>query len=315
MTGPSTPESDDPLTLALDARWLDVSRVRDVGFRIALAVAVAGHLFFGVVLTGGLDGLLGSVLGPGREANRPIGDKKGEIDGVAAEVIDAEEFNKRYISYKAGKAEAESEAQQQKPTEKAEPQQEAKPEPKPEEPKPPEEQAAAEKPADGWEQVQPKPTPAEKPKPSEVKAQEEKPKPEKPTEEKPREQTPAQRPVFSEAEMQQLVTQSVEDLQSALVSVSTPGAARLGEASPFVRSVIRTLKINMPKPPGMKGRVVLRLFIGPSGEIEALRVVGSSGRPELDRFVAERVVKTRLAPPPATASARERTFQISYEYN
>ncbi len=48
--------------------------------------------------------------------------------------------------------------------------------------------------------------------------------------------------------------------------------------------------------------------------IEGIRVVKGSGRPELDRFVAERVYRTRLAPPPATASLRERLFQISYEY-
>jgi TonB family protein len=320
MTGPLTAQSDDPLTLALDERWLDPGRARGVGFRLAIAAALAGHLFLGALLMGGFDGLLGAILGPGRGAQRPIGDKAGEIDGVAAEVIDAAEFNKRYISFKAGRAEAESEAQPQKPAERAEPKPEVQPEAQLPEEKPQGEQAATEKPADGWMPVEPKPTPVEQAqreaRAHEKKTPDEMPKKEKPREdERPREPQPAQRPMFSEAEMQQIVTQSVEDLQSALVSVSTPGAARLGEASPFVRGVIRTLKNQMPRPPGMKGKVVVQLLIGATGEIEAIRVVRPSGRPDLDRFVVERVAKTKLAAPPATASMRERLFQISYEYN
>jgi TonB family protein len=278
MTGPLTAQSDAPLTPVLGERWLGRGRTRRVGFCLALAAALAAHLFLGVLLTGGLDVLLGGVLGSGREARRPIGDQAGQLDGVAAEVIDAVEFNKRYIAFKAGRAEADSEAQPQKPAERAEPQ-----------PKPTEEPVAALKPADGWEAAQP-------------------------TQES-RQEKPAQEPILTDAEMRELVTQSVEDLQSALVSESAPGAARLGEASPFVRSVIRTLKNTMPRPAGMKGRVLIQLIVGATGEIEALRVVRSSGRPELDRFVAERVARTKLAVPPATASLRERMFQISYEYN
>lgn len=290
MTGAVTAQPDSPLTLALSERWLDAGRARTAGFRLALAVALAGHLFLGILLVGGFDGLLGGLLGSGREGRRPVGDKAGEIDGVAAEVIDAAEFNKRFIAFNAGRASSDSEAQPQKPAEKSEPQ-----------PKPEEEPAAAQKPADGWEPAQPTPQRQE-----ETKRQETKP---------PREASPEQRPALTEAEMRELVAQSVEDLQSALVSVSTPGAARLGEASPYVREVIRTLKNHMPRPTGMKGKVLLQLAIGAGGAIEAIRIVHSSGRPDLDRFVIERVARTRLAAPPATATVRERVFQISYEYN
>lgn len=319
MTGSSTIESDAPLTLALDARWLDSNHVRDAGFRIALVVAIVSHLFLGAVLTGGLDGLLGGILGPGRETRRQVGDAKGEIDGVAAEVIDAAEFNKRFISFKTGKADAEADGRPQPPAEKSRPQPETKPVEKAEpQPEPDTERAAALNPADGWEAAEPTPRPNEektekKPEdqPLETPKAREKPHKEKTHEEK----TAAENPVLTEAEMRDLVTQSVEDLQSALVTVSTPGAARLGEASPYVRGVIRTLKNNMPKPRGMKGKVVIQLAIGATGEIEAIRVVRSSGRPALDRVVVEGVFKTRLAPPPATATPRERIFQIGYEYN
>lgn len=290
MTGEVTAQPDDPLTLALTERWLDPGRNRIAGFRRAFAVALAGHLILGVLLTGGFDGLLGGLLGPGRDSRRAIGDKAGEIDGVAAEVIDAAEFNKRYVSFNPGRAQAETEAQAQQPAHKAAAQPDKQNEP-----------VADLKPADGWEPVQPTSEPREERPPQEAK---------------PRTQTqPAQQPLFSEAEMREIITQSVEDIQSALVSVSTPGAARLGEASPFVRAVIRILKNHMPRPSGMKGKVLLQLFVGPAGDIEAIRVARSSGRADLDRFVIERVARTKLPAPPATASPRERLFQISYEYN
>ena len=84
-----------------------------------------------------------------------------------------------------------------------------------------------------------------------------------------------------------------------------------------MRGVIRTLKVHMPKPSGggMKGKVLLQLLVGATGDIEAIRVARSSGRSDLDRFVVERVARTKLPPPPVTASPRERLFQISYEYN
>ena len=317
MTGSSTSQSDAPLTLALDARWLDASRVRDVGFRIALVVAVASHLFFGAGLTGRLHWLLRGVFGPRRGARREIGDAKGEIDGVAAEVIDAAEFNKRFISFKTGNADAEADARPQPPAEKSQPHPEAKPEEKVEpRPEPETKPAAALDPADGWEAAEPTPRKQEDKtakKPVEDTAE----KPE--TQDKPhdprKETARTESPVLSEAEMRDLVTQSVEDLQSALVTVSTPGAARLGEASPYVRGVIRTLKNSMPRPRGMKGKVVIQLAIGANGDIEAIRVVRSSGRPALDRIVVEGVYRTKLIPPPATASPRERIFQIGYEYN
>ena len=286
-----------PIALALDERWLEPARVTAAGFRLALAVAVGTHLLLGVALTGGLELAAIALFGEQARTERRIGDKDGTLDGIAAEVIDAAEFNKRYIAYKAGAGEVDSEAATQRRAQRAEP-----------ESAPPDtaerEVVASLKPADGSAEVKPAPEEKEE-KPTE--------KPVEKTAEKPREKPP-QQASLTEAEMRELVTQSIEDLQSSLVSVSAPGAARLGEASPFVKGVIRTLKANMPKPPGLKGTVVIQLVVGLDGQIEAIRVVKGSGRAELDRFVADRVFKTRLAAPPATASLRERLFQISYEY-
>lgn len=298
MTATTGEETAAPLALALDARWIVPERAAGAAFRLALATALAVHMLLGVALTGGLDFVAAAIFGEPPRSERRIGDKSGEIDGIAAEVIDAAEFNKRFIAYKAGSGEIDSEAAPQQPAQKAEP--ETAPLEKAATEKPQDEVVAALKPADGWAEATPKP---------EKKIE----KPEEKPVEKARE-APREPPAMTDAEMRELVTQSIEDLQSSLVSVSAPGAARLGEASPFVKGVIRTLKANMPKPPGLKGTVVIQLIVGSDGRIEGIRVVKGSGRPELDRFVADRVFKTRLAAPPANASLRERHFQISYEY-
>lgn len=297
MTESSAATSDDPLIVARDERWHEAERAWGVGLRRAIAAAVAGHLFLGTAMVGGFDGLLAGLIGMERRAERRIGDERGVIDGVSAEVIDAAEFNKRYIAFKAGNAAADASAAAQQPSPAAEPQR-VEPE------APSNEAVALLKPADGWAAS----TQAVDPEQREKKT--ERPK----TKERPAPDRPAQ-PSLTEAEARELVEQSIEDLQSALVSVSAPGAARLGEASPYVRGVIRTLKANMPKPAGMKGDVVIQLVVGVTGAVEGVRVVKSSGRPDLDRLVAERVYKTRLAAPPATASLRERAFQITYSYN
>ena len=302
MIGPSTAPSDEPLALALDGRWLDAGRARRAGFQLALAGAVASHLVLGAALTGGLDGIWTALGGGETRSQRPIGDPAGQIEGVAAEVIDSAEFDKRFISFKAGNAAADAEAAPQQPMQPAEPPSTAVAKPEPE--------AVAElKPADGWapSAATPEPRQPEKQSP-ETPAPRAKEKPAEPRKPEPQE-------ALTDAEMRELLSQTMEDLQSSVVAVSAPGAAKLGEASPFVRSVIRTLKSNMPKPVGMKGNVVIQLVVGVTGEIEAIRVVRSSGRPELDRLVAERVLKTRLAAPPPTASLRERVFQITYAYN
>ena len=132
---------------------------------------------------------------------------------------------------------------------------------------------------------------------------------------KPRKPDPAERPVLSQAEMAEMLASTMEDLQGGAVAVAAPGAARLGEASPFVRSVIRTLKQTMPRGLGVKGSVTIQLVVSDAGTVEAIRIVKSSGRPDLDRLVVERVGATRLVVPSKDTPMRERMLQITYDYN
>lgn len=263
------------LTPRLDERWLGVDAPRGWRSRLGPAVAVVAHLIVFGGATGAFDGAWRAILGspPPSHAKPLSGDRAGALDGVAAEIIDAVEFNRRYVSFDPGRAEADAKPAVQSPPQDVNPEQ---PEPK----------AAEAAPGDGWAPARPEPV---------------------------REKAKTE-PALTATEASELLAQTMEDLQGSAALVSTPGAARLGEASPYVRSVLRTLKASMPRPPGLRGTVVIQLVVATAGGVEAVRIVRSSGNPALDRVVAEGVLKTRIAAPPASAPPRERMFQVSYEY-
>ncbi len=264
----------------------------DKRFFYALAVAITAHLLtFGVAI-GAFDGLIPEFVGspPAQEARtsepKPFGDEKGAIDGVAAEVIDADEFDKKYISFKSGRDVADME-----PAEQASKQTTVKPEPLP---------VDVESPVDKGPGDEPLPAKKTPEKPKQAQPQ----KPQKPAES-----------VLSEADIAELLADSTRDIQGGITATARAGEAALGTASPYVRGVIRLLKQNMPKMPRMKGKVTVQLVVGLNGELEGVRIFQSSGKPELDRMVIESIAATRFPKPTKETTPRERMFQISYDYN
>ena len=95
---------------------------------------------------------------------------------------------------------------------------------------------------------------------------------------------------------------------------STAGTARRGEASPFVREILRILKQAMPRPFGTTGRVIIQLIVSPNGEVEALRIAQSSGKPELDRMVLQSFRFAHRTPPTKDTKASDRFFNITYVF-
>jgi TonB family protein len=275
------------LTPTSDWRWDGGDQGRGWWHRPPALAAFASYLLLATLLTGGFDGALHSLFGVrfAGDQPRPIGDKAGFADGIAAEVIDAAELDRRYIAFEKGRAEADSRPEARPPPA-------LKPLSEPD-------AEARDKPADGWAPSSQKATP---------EPQRERKPPQETT-------TASLPPVLSESEMKALVEQTMEDLQGGAMLVATPGAARLGEASPFVRGVIRILKRAMPRAPrGTRGEVVLRFLVGENGQVAALRILRPSGRPELDRHVAESVMRTALVAPPPGTPERERVFTITYDY-
>ncbi len=276
-------EQENLLTPTLDTRWAGATGSNFGRVRLALSVALAAHLLVIWIAAGGLEALFVGRTGPVRKpaALKPIGDQAGTLDGIAAEIIDAAELDKRYISFRAGRAAVDNEAAASA----------AKSQPQPPSPPPSAvtEQPSKDAPGEGGAPAPPQPRKTDPPK--------------------------LERPVLSQADMAELLASTMEDLQGGAVAVAAPGAARLGDASPFVRSVIRILKQTMPRGLGVKGSVTIQLVVSQTGTVEAIRVVKSSGRLDLDRLVMERVGATRLAVPARDTPMRERMLQITYDYN
>ena len=263
-------------------RWRDIRAREDNGLQLGLPVAIGAHILVFWIAAGGLDGLLPVQIAgmPNAPPARAIGDKAGELDGVAAEVIDAAEFDKRYVSFKAGRDAADTEATiaaTKSAAAKAVPQQAID---------------QPELPPDTGPGRQTSPTPA-----------------------KPQDPKPPAEPALSEADIAELLANSREELQGSVEAHAMPGSARLGEASPFVRGVIRLLKKNMPRATGIKGRVVVQFLVSDTGTIEAARVLRGSGRPELDRRVLDSVISAQFAVPGKETTMHERMFQITYHYD
>lgn len=281
MTGASDVIADaDEVVHVVDARWDELRPDSPNFFRLTVTAALAGHLLAFWIMLGGLETLFPDVMSVDakRQQEQQIGDKKGVVDGVAAEVIDAEEFDKRYISFKAGKDAADVEPQQNTP-------------PPETEQKPQEKAVKAEEPpaeAPGFEQgpSQPQPKEAQKPRDRQL----------------------------TDAEIAEIMAITSQQMQGVAAALSKPSQARLGEASPFVRGVIRILKQTMPQLVRKRGIVVVRFIVSDQGQAEEIRVVRSSGQPDLDQLVVQRIQTTRLLVPTKETSERDRLFQITYDY-
>ena len=90
--------------------------------------------------------------------------------------------------------------------------------------------------------------------------------------------------------------------------------ARAGEIDEFTRAVIAMLEGSKPVSNGITGEVVAGFVVSAAGELQNLALVRSSGVPKLDRLVLTALTGLRVKVPPATAELRERTFEITYDY-
>lgn len=258
---------------------------------IALAAAVGLHL---LPLVGGLSwlALVGSSAPPG------VGDPAGSKDGVNVEVIDAAEFDRKYISFGKGRDSIDSTPPPSAATPPPAPQ--AQPQPEAAEPQPPAEPVAALREArdspGAPDEAREPPTPQARPTP-------------------PARATPsAPQTQLTAADIDRILAEARAELQGEVVLTSAGAAARLGEVSPYVRGVMRKLKATMPRSNGVRGAVVMGIVLGATGEVAWAGVLKSSGHPQLDRLVIERVRATRFDPPPPNAPDKERTFQVTYMY-
>lgn len=212
------------------------------------------------------------------EAENRLGNEKGKLEGVNVEIIDAAEYDRRYMSTTAGKATGNEDRPQVEPT----PTQEPVP---PEPPKPEPQEAREQK----QEQQQQKPIEVVKPQ-------------------------PAEEPALSPAEAEQLLRQAQSQFESYADTSSKASLAALGNASPAVREILRKLKRAMPRGKNERGSLIVRIILNEAGGVAALGLVKSSGSSDLDNRVLASVRNTLIESSAVRLKPNERQLQITYDY-
>lgn len=306
---PIGPSDSGAAGLALGERWLAAERLQRDPFWMALAATLSLHVL-----------LLALMIG--RAPDR-IGDNKGSLDGVAVELIDAADFDKR----RSGTLSPGKDRVDGAPADGA-----AAPQPATEQPSP---------------DIAPIPSTPPAPQQTQSEAKPEKPK------DALKEQPKAKdrgKDVAKQASLDLLVSpidpsisapmKPSMDLEMKLPPPGSPGRAGsrgsagaqdsaaekyldrrskpakavFGELDAYTRSVNSAIERTKPVSPGVAGLVVVEFVISETGRLQDLRVTTSSGNPRLDDMVLLSVRKAQFQVPPVTATLRDRTFEVNYSY-
>ena len=273
---------NDILTTANETNWASTAAPEGGRFAIAVAVAVLLHASPALVALGA--SLVGGLGAPAGEVR--LGDPKGDKEGVNVEIIDATEYDRRYVSFKPGQDIADVEAKPPTP----QPQKPAEEQPKQQ---PKQEQAQPEQ--------APKQEVAKEPAPERVK------EPSPLAEPKKQQQ-------LSEADIAKLLDSATIDMDTAVQATSRASMGAQGQVSEHIRGVLRRFKQTMPSSKGMRGTVIIGVVLADNGEMAWVGVLKSSGRRELDQLVVDRVRSTKLELSTKPLTVAERKLQITYEY-
>lgn len=108
--------------------------------------------------------------------------------------------------------------------------------------------------------------------------------------------------------------EEISPLERYLARQSRSPRAAAGEVDAFTTAVARALERVKPVSPGVGGRLVIAFVVSPFGRMDDLRLVESSGSKVLDDLILRAASTVNLPSPPVTASLRDRTFEIAYNY-
>ena len=103
--------------------------------------------------------------------------------------------------------------------------------------------------------------------------------------------------------------------QQAAVSgggMQVRGTGASGKSDEFSRSVIAALMKTRPGPFALWGRVLVSFELSPSGSLNYVHVLRSSGNSALDQAAVNAIHKARFKAPPPGLSAQDRTYIIDY---
>jgi TonB family protein len=92
------------------------------------------------------------------------------------------------------------------------------------------------------------------------------------------------------------------------------GQGASGKSDAFTRSVIAALMKTRPGPFALWGRVLVSFEISPSGTLNYVHVVHSSGNSAMDKAAVDAIHKARFEAPPPGMSTEQRTYIIDYVF-
>lgn len=90
------------------------------------------------------------------------------------------------------------------------------------------------------------------------------------------------------------------------------GTGASGKSSEFFRSVIASLMKTRPGPFALWGRVLVSFELSPSGTLNYVHLLQSSGNSALDQAAVDAIHKARFERPPPGLTRDERTYIIDY---
>jgi periplasmic protein TonB len=304
-------QAADDTTVTLTERLVPPLDTGQRGFRVALFVACLCHAAF--------------LIQVGQSNPRSIGDRTGQPDAIAVELVSAADLDSKEIVAV--------------PPAGAPPKSAAPPPPEPA----PQPDAATPAPAAPPAETQPKePPPKTEPKPEKEPktaalpdftatlpdlatvplpmdpAKTSKPEDAEPSETEPAKPTekqsapaPAAKPPAPQVRLNP--SDAAPPGRSA-GATRPPGITQSGENDEFGRGVIRALRSTMPPPQGIFGQVTVRLILTENGDLAEVRVLQPSGRSGLDQSVVFATKQTYFPLPPYKSTLADRTFTIRYVY-
>lgn len=106
----------------------------------------------------------------------------------------------------------------------------------------------------------------------------------------------------------------ISEAERYLQRRSRSGKVSRGEVDSFTREIASSIERVKPVSPGIGGRVTIEFVVSLAGRMEELRVTVSSGDARLDDLILRSVTRAQLAVPPPEATLRDRTFEITFKY-
>jgi periplasmic protein TonB len=94
-------------------------------------------------------------------------------------------------------------------------------------------------------------------------------------------------------------------------------AARRGEIDAFSKGVVAALAKTKPPSIGYQGNLVtiIRFVLAPTGDLRGIKIVKSSGKPELDRQALLAVRQTRFPVPPPGIAPEDLITDMEYTFD